>query len=143
MPGGTTGYVGTRTHNEIFPLDFVAQTVGSPITTTGNTPILFLQPGGSQIFIPDPSTNEVMVIDTATNLQVATVTLTGATAPTSGGFDSAGSTFFVAVPGSGDIFAIDTTAYTLGPTYSGLGTVEFLAIIPTVATVSEMIVMVI
>lgn len=134
MPSGLRGYVGSgNSPAQIWPVDLVAQTVGSPISTapatfTGNP---FLLPDGTKIFAPDSGSNQVIVINTTTNLVVATVTLTpGGSSSISGGFDSAGTTFYDPDISGGHIWSINTTAFTLGPTYAIGGTPRFIAVVP-------------
>ena len=141
MPGGTTGYVSSPSTTALWPVNFTASTVGAPFTPSGPMAPMFLQPGGSQIFGCDPLANVVIVWDTATNTQVGTVTLTGGTVSTSGGFDATGATFYACTPGSGQIFAINTSTYALGPTFSSLAGPTFLAVVPAVST--EQIVMIV
>jgi YVTN family beta-propeller protein len=131
MPDGIHGYT---VHGQfVYPLDLIAQTVGSPITTTLTGSLgIFLTPSGSQIWIPDTGSNQVVVVDTATNLQIAAITLSGGSSSQSGGFDHTGATFYVPDIASGNIYSIDTASFVVGGTPFHLGgNPRFLAVVPT------------
>ena len=144
MPSGSSGYVTGASGGIIglYPLDLVAQTVGTFIPTTcggGGEP--FLQPGGSHVYMTDDSTNQVIVVDTTTNAQVAAVPLTpGGGASNSGGFDSAGTTFYDCDVGGGNIWYIDTATMAVATHMVVGGDPRFIAVVPA-PPVTEQIVM--
>jgi YVTN family beta-propeller protein len=130
MPSGLTAYVGTGAGNGVFPVDLVAMTVGTPIAVPGAPQQIFLQPGGSQIFALDGSSNKVYVISTATNTLTHTISLTPYShVPNSGGFDTAGDTFYFTDEVDGVILAINTSTYALSTVFTSVPG-SFLAVIP-------------
>lgn len=131
MPDGIHGYLGGGSN--VYPVNFVTQTVGSPISVGSyDASQIFLKPGGAEVWFPDVTGYGVVgVIDTATNTYTHTITYAAFTPGDSGCFSNDGSKFFVPNVGGGYIYTIDTATYSLvGTGWNFGGDPRWIASIP-------------
>src|ERR1700675_838387 len=116
-PDGTFGYTCDQADDQVFPLDLVANTAGTPIGFGGTPKHVAIKPDGTEAWVTLFGGTTVKVINTSTNL--VTHTITGLNVPWGVCFNSTGTKAYVTNDvNPGSVAIIDTSTYLVSSTVS-------------------------